>query len=279
MSWVPEDSWNQALYWADFAQHFQLSDCIPAIQAAFDLLPELLCLGQSITVRHNAINRLNISSATSTAMQTCIKQSNYRTAVEILEQGLATIFQQMLQLKTDVDFLPSDQAKEFLNLSSQLYNDSSVNPMEIVNSRNELLETIRKQPGFENFLRPKSYSLLCHASKGGPVVILTSHKEHCDAIIILNPTSEPVHVSLSTVTLEMLKSQREMLKDLLDRCNVRNRGQSSSSRLCGQREGFSKKPTQECFEQVLNWIRIHIVSPVYKVLESVSAIMVVFDLC
>ncbi|KAJ6563035.1 CHAT domain-containing protein, partial [Mycena vulgaris] len=233
-SWVPEDSWKQALYWADFAQHFQPSDCIPAFQAAFNLLPELLCIGHSISERHDAIHRLNISGATSTAIQTCIKLCHFHTAVEILEQGLATIFQQMLQLKTDVDVLPPNQAKEFRDLSSQLYNGTSVNPIETVDNKNKLLNTIRKQPGFENFLRPKSYNVLCHSSQGGPVVILTSHTDHCNGIILLNPASEPVHVALPTVTLKLLKSQREMLKGLLDRCNVRNRGQSLPSRLFGQ---------------------------------------------
>jgi hypothetical protein len=66
-----------------------------------------------------------------------------------------------------------------------------------------------------------------------------------------------------------------MLQELLDRCNVRNRGQSASSRLFGQREDVSKKPTQECFEDMLNWLWTHVVSPVYQVLKSVSINMVV----
>jgi hypothetical protein len=195
--------------------------------------------------------------------------------VEILEQGLATIFQQMLQLKTDVDTLPHDQAQKLLDLSSQLYSGRIVNPISVVDNRNELLKHIRKQPGFEYFLHPRFYSVLCDASQGGPVVILTSHKDHCDAIILPNPASEPVHVPLPNVTLELLQSQRKMLKELLDRCNIRNRGQSSSSRLFLYRENFSKKPTQECFEDILSWLWGQVMSPVYQVLKSVSISMVV----
>ncbi|KAF8173507.1 CHAT domain-containing protein [Mycena galopus ATCC 62051] len=265
---TPETSWVQALHWADFSIRFHISDCISAFRAAFNLLPEILWIGNSIPVRQDAILRLDIPDATSRAIQTCINLSDLHAAVEVLEQGLATIFQQMLQLRTDVDLLPPDQAEDFLNLSSQLYSGTFSNSIDIAEDRKKLLQDIRKQPGFEYFLRPKSYNVLCKASQAGPVVILTSHKDHCDAIIILNPNSEPVHVPLPNATLELLISQREMLKELLDRGNIRNRGQSLSSRLFGQREDFSNKPMHQCFEEMLNWLWIHIVGPVYQVLKS-----------
>jgi hypothetical protein len=181
----------------------------------------------------------------------------------------------MLQLRTDVDTLSHDQARKFLDLSSPLYSGRITNPISVVENRNKLLQEIRKEPGFEYFLLPKSYNVLCHASQGGPVVILTTHKDHCDAIILANPSSEPIHVPFPTVTLELLKSQCNMLKELLHRCNVRNRGQSSSSRLFGRREDISTKSTQECFEDMLNWLWTHVVNPVYQVLRLVSINMVV----
>ncbi|KAJ7794916.1 CHAT domain-containing protein [Mycena leptocephala] len=131
-----------------------------------------------------------------------------------------------------------------------------------------MLEEIRNQRGFEYFLLPKSYDVLCHASQGGPVIILSCHQEYCDAIILPNPTSDLIHVPLQNITSDLLKSQRDMLKDLLIRSNVRNRGQSSSSRIFAGHENFSKKPTQECFEDMLEWLWIHVVHPVYRVLKS-----------
>jgi tetratricopeptide (TPR) repeat protein len=272
-STIPQNSWDQALQWASFATEFESSYCIPAYRAAFHILPELLWIGHSISVRHDAIHRLGIAQATSSAIQTCIKLSNFTAPVEIMEQGLATTFQQMLQLKTDVDVLPPDLAEVFQTLSSQLYSGTSVNPMKVVNERNKLLEDIRKQPGLEYFLLPKPYSVLCHASQGGPVVVLNSHADHCDGIIILNPTSEPIHVPLPNVTLELLNSQRDILKELLGRCSVRNRGEALSSRLFGQREDFSSKPTQECFKDMLGWLWTHIVGPVYQAFELVRGNM------
>jgi hypothetical protein len=101
--------------------------------------------------------------------------------------------------------------------------------------------------------------------------MLNSHEDGCDGLIILNPTSDPVHVPLSGVTLDLLKSQREILKNLLDRCNVRTREGTVSTRLFGRREHFTFKPTQECFAELLTWLWENIVDPVYQVLTSVSA--------
>jgi hypothetical protein len=267
----PETSWQHALSWAKFAEESQPGDCISAFNAAFNLLPEILWIGNSIPVRHDAVHRLDISGATSTAVQTCIDLLQFHVAVEFLEQGLATIFQQMLQLRTDVDALPPDQARKFLELSSKLYSGRfSDSPISIVEDRKKLLDDIRKQPGFEYFLLPRSYNVLCHAAQGGPVIILTSHRAHCDAVILCNPTSDPVHVRLSTVTLDLLISQRDMLADFLHYCNVRNRGQSSSSRLFAWCEQFAHKSTQEYFQDLLNWLWINVSGPVYAVLNSVS---------
>jgi tetratricopeptide (TPR) repeat protein len=266
----PEASWDHASRWAAFAEQFQPSDCILAFRAAFNLLPEILWLGNSLPVRQYAIHRLDIHGATSSAPRICTELSDLHAAVEILEQGLATTFQQMLQLKTEVDVLPAHQARKLADLSLLLYNGTFDNPIDAAEDRKRLLADIRKQPGFECFLLPKPYNVLCGTSQGGPVLILTSHHHHCDAIIILNPTAEPVHVPLPGVTLELLRSQRDMLKDLLGRCNVRNRGQSSSSRLFGQREGFSRRPSEECFEDMLNWLWIHVVHTVYQALKIVS---------
>ncbi|KAJ7204893.1 CHAT domain-containing protein [Mycena rebaudengoi] len=239
----PETSWQQALQWASFAEESHI------------------CLASRNPLAWT------FHTSTSSAIRTCINQTNLHAAVEILEQGLATISQQMLQLKTEVDALPADQGEKLLALSSQLYSGILDNPVDIAADRNNLLAEIRKQSGFENFLRPKPYNVLCYASQVGPVVILTNHQDHCNGIIILNPTSEPVHVSLPAVTQEVLKSQGDELKELLGRCNVRNRGQSSSSRLFGHREQFLHKSVKECFEDMLNWLKTDVVAPIYEVLK------------
>jgi hypothetical protein len=262
----PETSWQQALSWANLSREFRPSEGIQAFKAAFGLLPGILWIGHSIPVRQSALRRLNVLDVTSNAVRTCISLSDPRAAVEMIEQGVATTFQQMLQLKPDADALPPDQAEVLLNLSLQLYSGTFTNPISIVVDRNKLLEDIRKQPGFEFFLLPKSYGHLCHASQGGPVVILSSHQDYCDGIIIPNPTSDPVHVPLPSVTLQLLKSQGQTLKELLGCCNVRHRGQSLASGNFGQHQDL----TQKSFKEILDWLWLHVVNPIYQVLKLVS---------
>ncbi|KAJ6558770.1 CHAT domain-containing protein [Mycena vulgaris] len=254
---LPEQSWFYALQWAAFAEEFEPSYSLPAYRTAFHLLPELLWISYSIPVRHEAIHRLDIVQATSNAARTCIELSDLESAVELIEQGVATIFQQMLELKPDVKKLQPDQAQKLLSISSELYSGKSTDSMQLANDRNDLLESIRIQPGLEYFLLPKPYDALRHASQGGPVVILSSHRHHCDVIIIANPTLKPIHVPLPNVTLDLLESHRAILKELLGYCNVRLRRELPSSRLFGQRERFSSKTPQECFADMLAWLWTH----------------------
>jgi hypothetical protein len=128
----------------------------------------------------------------------------------------------MLQLKTGVDLLPKQYAQEFKHLSSLLYQKQSENAITIVAERNELLGKIRALPGLNHFLLPKEYIELRQAAQNGPILILNSHKTRCDAVAILNPTSDPLHIPLPDVTVEQLELHKTLLKDALKRCNSRS---------------------------------------------------------
>ncbi|KAJ7226975.1 CHAT domain-containing protein [Mycena pura] len=263
MTSTPESCWKNALLWASFAARYQPEYCIAAFKYAFRLLPEILWIGHSIPVCHAAIQQLDIIQTISTATHTCIYLSDFTSAVEIIEQGLSTIYQQMLQLKTAVDNLPTEKARLFQHLSTELYTRGSNLSMNLVNQRNDLIKDIRKQPGFEYFLLPKPYKVLCQASQRGPVVILNSCEKGCDGIIILNPTSQPVHVSFPHVTLEVLGLQRTILWRLHGH---RVQGESESIRLFGDPE--IKLSTSEQYTKILSWLWTCIVDPVYQALKS-----------
>ncbi|KAJ7754387.1 hypothetical protein DFH07DRAFT_773779 [Mycena maculata] len=234
----PELSWRAALDWASFSQEFQPVAVIAAYQAAFHLLPKILWMGNNILVWCDAIRRLDIGLVVSTAIKCCIKLGHLRFAVEILEQGLGIIFQQMLQLKPNFDHLSPHQAEELQKLSYELYSGTAVNPRKVAARREELLDDIHNQPGFEYFLLPKPYSVLCHAAQRGPVVILNSHADGCDAIIILNSIAEPVHLPLPSVTFNQLRSKQEMLMNL--------RGSEGD------------------LDHLLSWLWKNVVEPVYQ---------------
>ncbi|KAF8193624.1 CHAT domain-containing protein [Mycena galopus ATCC 62051] len=260
---TPAESWKNVLAWATFAAQFQLEHCVSAFKEAFRLLPELLWIGHSIPARHEALRRLGIANATAVATRTCIQLLDLASAVEIVEQGLGTIYQQMLQLKTAVDELPPKMADDFQALSMQLYREGSDPSMSVVNQRNDLIKDIRKIPGFEYFLLAKPYKVLSQASKGGPIVILNTHEDGCDGIIILEPSVYPVHVAFPNMTITALTAQKIVLRELHGH---RIRGESAPNRLFGGREGEISRDEQ--FTTTLQWLWAHIVDPVYRTLES-----------
>ncbi|KAJ7745921.1 CHAT domain-containing protein [Mycena maculata] len=264
----PEPSWWAALEWASLSQEFQPEYCSAAYSAAFNLLPELLWLGHTIPVRQDAIRHLDIGKTVSVATRISLTLCNPISAIEFFEQGLATTFQQMLQLKPELGILPPEYAQNLQKLSSELYSGTSDNPSRVARERTDLLRDIHKLPGFEHFLLPQPYKVLCRASQGGPVVILNSHENGCDGIIILNPMSDPVHVPLSNVTLHLLKLHQDDLKELLNYCNVRTRGESVSTRVFGGREGFRSRSIEEHFTDLLIWLWNNVVEPIYQVLAS-----------
>ncbi|KAJ7200141.1 CHAT domain-containing protein [Mycena pura] len=269
MTSATDISWQHLMKWVSFATEFCPEDAVTAFRGAFHLLPQIVWIGHSITTRHDAVRRLDIAQLTSTATRTCISLADFESAVEIMEQGVGTIYQQMLQLKTPVDELPfdSEQAQALQQLSVKLYTQGSDPSMNLVIQRNDLIKQIRKQPGFELFLRPKPYDVLCKAAQGGPIVILNSHKDGCDAIIILDPTSDPVHVAFPNVTVNLLVSHRVMLDKLLGH---KARGSSASTRLFGYPEGFLSATEQ--YKNMLLWLWNNIVDPVYQALKLVSNI-------
>ncbi|KAJ7193072.1 CHAT domain-containing protein [Mycena pura] len=259
---TPELAWQNGLAWASFEAHFYPEHCISTLSSVFRFLPELLWIGHSIPARHNAIRRLDIPHAISTATRICISLAKLIPAVEIIEQGLGTVYQQMLELNKAIQELPPVQTQAFQRLSIDLYRSSSDLSTDLANKRNDLINNIREQPGFESFLLPKQYDVLRQASQGGPVIILNSHKDGCNGIIILNSRSNPVHVAFPNVNPDLLGSQRAILRKFYGH---RVRGESASTRLFGHPEGWL--PSVEQFEHMLGWLWNDIVSPVYQVLE------------
>ncbi|KAJ6558753.1 CHAT domain-containing protein [Mycena vulgaris] len=258
----PVESWMAALRWAALAKLHKPTDCLKAYPAAFELLSQVLWIGNSLAVRQDAMRRINITEAMSRAISACVELSELQFAVVLLEQGLATMFQQLLQLKTTVDILPQAEADKLQLLSAQLYSGTSDDPKRIAAERNELLEKIREHPGLEKFLRPKSFKDLCQAAVDGPVIILNSHSDHCDGIIILDTVSPPVRVLLPAVTTQALEQQQEILQEVIHGRNMRG-CEVEGVRLYGRRE-----PSKFNFETLLTWLQSSIIEPVYQTLKS-----------
>ncbi|KAJ7246519.1 CHAT domain-containing protein [Mycena rebaudengoi] len=258
----PAASWHSALNWASFAKVHRPSDILKAYSAAFHLLPEILWIGSPTSVQQDVNMRINVSQATSDALSACIDSSNLPLAIEVLEQGLGITIQQLLQLKTNLDFLPQDEAEKLKLLSEDLYSGSTQHPQRVAAERHMLINEIRNHPGLENFLHPKTYRDLCQVSQHGPIVILNSHFDHCDSIILLNPTSDPLHISLPDVSVDSLVKAKKTLRDLIKGHNVRSREPPQAHPHGSQEE------TQVGLEGFLIWVWICIVEPIYAALNT-----------
>jgi tetratricopeptide (TPR) repeat protein len=260
----PVESWMAALRWAALAKLHKPTDCLKAYPVAFELLAQILWIGNSLAVRQDAMRRINITEAMSRAISACVELSELQLAVVLLEQGLATMFQQLLQLRTTMDILPHAEADKLQLLSAQLYSGTSDDPKRLAAERNEVLEKIREHPGLEHFLRAKSFKDLCQAAVHGPVIILNSHSDHCDGIIILDTVSPPVRVLLPAVTIQALEQYKRILKEVIHGRNMRG------CEVEGVRLHGGQEPSKFNFETLLTWIQSSIIEPLHQTLKSVS---------
>ncbi|KAK6977327.1 CHAT domain-containing protein [Favolaschia claudopus] len=200
--------------WAKFTHSFQPSPELKAYATAIDLLPELAWPALSISDRHHHLLKiLTVRTLARDAAAAAIAAGNLQKAVEWLEQGRTIIWGQFLGLRTPVDDLNQSHprlAEQFITLSRTLEmagtrkssiidsptpHQATVMPKdfhEIALQRNHVLDQIRKLPGFEQFLLPKSISQLSHAAKSGPVVILNISEYRCDGLILLPDLKEEV---------------------------------------------------------------------------------------
>ncbi|KAJ7101754.1 CHAT domain-containing protein [Mycena epipterygia] len=277
----PMQSFDAARRWASLAHLHKHNDCFAAYSTAFDLLPEILWIGNSLDVHRMACLGIEITQFTSNALRACIKHGDLKRGVTLVEQGLATSLRQRLQLKFTPRELRLDQPDRdaLEQLSFVLCNKeaSMEQRQHAAAERHILLAEIRRKPGLASFLRPKEYDELRHASKRGPVVILSSHESGCDAIILLEPMQDPLHVELPGVSPTELGEKKGTLDRLLRstsrRESIHNRIIGRITQLWGsqaQYRNFVREGpnVEEEFEEVLEWLWGSIFARVYKELNA-----------
>ncbi|KAJ7609819.1 CHAT domain-containing protein [Roridomyces roridus] len=258
---------HAASIWAQYARKTQDPSFMKAYEVAIGMLPELAWIGLSIRDRH--LHIMQASELVRNGARAAIVSGNPELAVEWLEQGRSVIWSQLLNLRTPVDDLKEKHpqlASKFLDLSVQLEKsggrkmDLSETDIRLqsdadlahrnAHERRKLLDEIRTLKGFENFLMPKKFHQLLAAAQGGPVVLLNSAEESCDALILLSGINEVIHVPLNFQPINMGDITADM--------------GSSNARLNGIREG--EKSREDRLLAVLSDIWKGIVQPVFQAL-------------
>ncbi|KAK6984236.1 CHAT domain-containing protein [Favolaschia claudopus] len=220
---------------------------------AIGLLPELAWLGLSITDRHHHI--LKAGTLVRDAAAAAIAAGDPQKAVEWLEQGRSIIWGQFLGLRTPVDELKQRHprlAERFIFLSKTLESaraeTRSTNEYptpqptnvisrkfhEIAVQRNDLLDQIRQQPGFEHG-------------------ILNISEHRCDGLILLSDLDgEVIHVPLKNFELSEAQSLAVSIVGTTGR----------AERLNGCREG--QLIPDELLSNILSKLWINIVQPILQ---------------
>ncbi|KAJ6506059.1 CHAT domain-containing protein [Mycena vulgaris] len=268
---LPLVTWTAAVKWAKLGWRNRPAESLKAYSMMFyTVLPMLLWLGNPINVHHKVIHKIDITTEISNAVSACIDGSDLRLAIELLEQGLATTLQRITQLAPSFNTLPQGDADKLSQLSAKLYDETSrkwrgeVGQHTTATQRNHLLAEIRARPGFEDFLLPKRFETLRQATQDGPIILLNSHEDHCDVIILLRPDSEPIHMPLPGVSITVLQDHRFRIKEMLQGRDVSRH--EKITRLKGKREGAQS--SEKTFQDMLDWVWTNIVSLVYTKLES-----------
>ncbi|KAK6974118.1 CHAT domain-containing protein [Favolaschia claudopus] len=206
-----------ARIWSMCAHESNSASVLKAYATAISLLPELAWLALSISDRHHRL--FHAGQLVRDAAAAAIAAGDPQKAVEWLEQGRSIIWGQFLGLRTPVDDLKQKHprlAEQFLSVSKTLEGagtkmssiNESITPQrdfhDLALQRNNILNQIRQQPGFEQFLLPKSLSYLSCTAQSGPVVILN-----------INHEGEVVHVPLPSFTSSHAEELAERLATAL----------------------------------------------------------------
>ncbi|KAF9462509.1 CHAT domain-containing protein [Collybia nuda] len=231
----PQDQWDTACHWASNAFYHQLPECVEAFSVAFQLLPDLLWIGNAVSTRHSSLLYFDIPTVTMWAVSACIKFNKIVLGIELLEQGLAITHQQQLQLKGEFGMLLDAHpaiAEELKEISHQIQlgpesgDTPSIHTLAL--RRNNIIKQIRALSGFETFLLPTQFQTLVSAAKNGPVILLNCTTVNADAIIML-PNSEYMCIALPSVTKSGAEIQLKLMRNNLKKIGIHARDSQNTT--------------------------------------------------
>jgi tetratricopeptide (TPR) repeat protein len=233
---------------AKISQELYPLQSIDAYSTAIRLASHLAGLHETIKIRLN--NLQHISGVSTMAAACAFKLGKFDLALEWLEQGRCVVWGQINALRTPIDVLRSkhpDLADDIVRVSSgleisgsQYLEDAKITadsaaeettPREETSAHAELalewdqlLAKVRALPDFEIFIQPLSYSVISeHLPKSGPVILINTHEDRCDALALIPGTNRPIHIPLPEFTHKKSVALRGHLQANLQASGIRMR--------------------------------------------------------
>ncbi|KAG9083871.1 hypothetical protein FRC06_004337 [Ceratobasidium sp. 370] len=245
---------------------------LEAYQLAMNLLDWIMWQGNTIKRRYMAATYLGdfVTEATAAA----VASKEYARALEWFEQGRSIVWRQRLQLRQPVDALyPANHylASRFEIVMRELDAigtaepgviglDQVVGSEETAQRHRRLAEELagltdlaRGVPGFEDFLKPKTFSQLAAAARYGPVVVVNVHKNRCDALALL-VYGETVHIPIPSYSYDKATRAYTEWMGNLKLYNMRERGV--------KKHNDPNKPSRAIFVRVLTELWMDVVRPI-----------------
>lgn len=196
---------------------------LEAYCAAIELLPWLAMPGLDMQSRHQAL-RSGTDGLARDAAACAIQLEQYERAIELLEQGRAVFWSQILQLQTSMDDL-HDMApileQELKKVSFKLEQGSLCNIFrdfidvthKVISMEQEesyfrhlnkkwliMVEKVQQIHSFHDFFHPSPLSTLQNAAANGPIIILNASKGGCAALVLTSTGVQSVPLLKLTFT-------------------------------------------------------------------------------
>jgi len=201
-------------------------DAAEGYAAAVDLLPTAAWHGLDRSTRERQLAQWAGLAADAGACS--VLDRHPERAVELLEQGRSVLWNQGLNLRSDLTRLSSEhpdmarrldhlrrildtpapgyppgapeQAGGIVTGTSRDREDAAELRRRAAREWDETLAQVRALRGFGRFLAATPYTELAAAVEGGPVVILNASRHSCDALIVEPGSKQPQVVHLPAVT-------------------------------------------------------------------------------
>ncbi|VDC06285.1 unnamed protein product [Peniophora sp. CBMAI 1063] len=256
-----------------------------------EMIPELVWLGYSMTRRMVEIQTLSV--LITKAVYAAIDTRSLVKAVEFLEAGRSLVWSQILSLRSPLDELERQHpvlARALQNVHVELQRSINAsfpvrsklpsvhrgNPLAMMTDAEagrhrrfaieyeRILDEVRRQSGFEGFLRSKKVAalMLSPSLYHGPVIYVNVAQSRCHALI-LSPDGQVDAVELPELTLERATKLSTQWVACLRQQNVRGRASigAQSQKVPGRKS--NDEPAMRILGYVWSWI----VRPILQALD------------
>ncbi|KAG8712495.1 hypothetical protein FRC11_015028 [Ceratobasidium sp. 423] len=241
----PYERFRAAYQWARLIFPDNHSEKLQAYQVAFNLVPRLVWLGMSISQRYRDVEE--VGKVVVEGAAAAINAQQYALGLEWLEQGRSVVWSQTLQLRTPLEELFAvhpELAQQLQDATVALHNSTSTSldsistqfrhlpSSEIADHAyrrqaeryDELVDKVRQQARFEDFLLPVKAPELISMPHDGPVVVINIDKSRSDALVILPGHNDITHIPLYILSSEKIETAYSQMNLALTNQGLRERG-------------------------------------------------------